>query len=86
MTFVSLYFSQSSSSSSLNTFKVSDVEIGEVDDLDQDLVGLNLGPKIASTKLLKTHHNYKSIDVQTAVVSILLDLAVEQIRMVFRDK
>ena len=68
----SLFFSQSSSNSSISTNKLHDMEIGEVDDIDQDLVGLNLGPKINSAKLLKTHHNFKPIDVQTVVVSIFM--------------
>ena len=68
--FFSIY-SQSSSSSSINAVKVGDVEMGEIDDLDQDLAGLSLGPKISPGKLMKTHHNCKPIDVKTAIVSIL---------------
>lgn len=63
------YFSPSSSGAS-SAVKVGDVEVGEVDDLDQDLAGLQLGPSLPAAKLLKSHHNFKPIDVNTAVVSL----------------
>lgn len=61
-------FSQSSSSSSLSAMKVGDLEMGEVDNLDEDLAKLDVGPRVMSAKI-KSQHTGKPIDVKTAVVS-----------------
>ena len=53
--------------------KVGDVEVGDIDDLDQDLAKLDVGPRIMSAKINKSQHNCKPIDVKTAVVSKMKD-------------
>ena len=58
--------------------KVGDVEVGEVDDLDQDLAGLSLGPKISTGKLLKSHQNCRPIDLKTCVVSFIYTMILNE--------
>lgn len=56
--------SQSSSSSSI---KVGDLEMGEIDNLDEEIANLNVAPRVVSAKINKSQLNGKPIDVKTAV-------------------
>lgn len=54
-------------SSSMPVLKIGEVEMGDVDGLDQDMAKLDVGPRMLTTKIIKTQHNSKAIDVATAV-------------------
>ncbi|WAQ94498.1 MINY4-like protein [Mya arenaria] len=53
--------------SSGSSHKVGDVEMGEIDNIDDDLADLDLAPRVTSAKVNKNQHNSKPIDVKTAV-------------------
>lgn len=69
--YTEVYFRTSSSSSLLSakslTSKVGDVEFGDVDDLDNDLADLQLGPAMPSSRPIQNLTDARPITLQTAI-------------------
>ncbi|KAJ8314258.1 hypothetical protein KUTeg_008819 [Tegillarca granosa] len=57
----------SSSSNTPSTSKVGDVEIGDMDDLDEDVANLDLGPRLPVYKPIQNTVDAKPIDLNTAI-------------------